>query len=93
MLKIKPLKIFVLLFAIENIMSKTYLIETTAEEQNGKYYTNTRKVFCEAQGKGRAKGPLRKVTQRSFIDYRLSIIDILSLELTLNLVASTHPDV
>ena len=24
--------------------------------------------FCEAQGKGRAKGPLRKVTQRSFID-------------------------
>ena len=32
--------------------------------------------FCEAQEKGRAKGRLRKVTQRSFIDYRLSIIDI-----------------
>ena len=45
MLRIKPLKIFVLLFAIENIMSKTYLIETTAEEENGKYYTNTRKVI------------------------------------------------
>ena len=26
---------------------------------------------CEAQGKERAKGRLRKVTQRSFIDYRL----------------------
>ena len=24
--------------------------------------------FCEAQGKGRVKGQLRKVTQRSFID-------------------------
>ena len=23
--------------------------------------------YCEAQGKGRAKGPLRKVTQRSFV--------------------------
>ena len=45
MLKMKLLKIFVLLFAIENIMSKTYLIETTAEEENGKYYTNTRKVI------------------------------------------------
>ena len=41
---------------------------------------------CEAQGKGRAKGRLRMVTQRSFVDYRLSIIDIFSLELTLNLV-------
>ena len=44
MLKIKLLKILVLLFAIEYVMSKTYLIETTAEEENGKYYTNTRKV-------------------------------------------------
>ena len=25
-------------------------------------------LFCEAQGKGRAKGRLRKVTERSFID-------------------------
>ena len=31
---------------------------------------------CEAQGKERAKGRFRKVTQRSFIEYRLSIIDI-----------------
>ena len=45
MLKIKLLKILVLLFAIEYVMSKTYLIETTAEEENGKYYTNTRKVI------------------------------------------------
>ena len=37
------------------------------------------KEYCEAQGKGRSKGRLRKVTQRSLIDYRLSIIDILSL--------------
>ena len=29
---------------------------------------------CEAQGEGRAKSRLRKVTQRSFIDCRLSII-------------------
>ena len=45
MLRIKLLKILVLLFAIEYVMSKTYLIETTAEEENGKYYTNTRKVI------------------------------------------------
>ena len=30
---------------------------------------------CEAQGKGRAKGRLRKVTQRSFIDYRWWMVD------------------
>ena len=30
--------------------------------------------YCEAQGKGRAKGRPRKVTQRSFIDCRLYII-------------------
>merc|ERR1712242_514794 len=46
---------------------------------------------CEAQGKGRAKGRLRMVTQRSFVDYRLSIIDIFSLELTLNLVVTFPP--
>ena len=45
-------------------------------------------VYCEAQGKGRAKGRLRKVTQWSFIDHRLSIIYGFSLELTLNLVES-----
>ena len=31
---------------------------------------------CEAQGKGRARGRPRMVTQRSFIDYRLVIVDI-----------------
>ena len=31
---------------------------------------------CEAQGKGRARGRLRKVPQRSFIDCGLSIINI-----------------
>ena len=36
---------------------------------------------CEAQGKGRAKGQPRKVTQRSFIDYRWWMVDILSLML------------
>ena len=43
------------------------------------------KEYCEAQGKGRSKGQLRMVTQRSFIDYRLSIIDILSLSYRLNI--------
>ena len=37
--------------------------------------------FCEAQGKGRAKGRPRKVTQRSFIDCRWWMVDILSLML------------
>ena len=27
--------------------------------------------YCEAQGKGKVKGRLRKLTQRSFIDCRL----------------------
>ena len=32
--------------------------------------------YCEAKGKGRAKGTLREVNQLSFIDYRLSIINV-----------------
>ena len=38
-------------------------------------------LFCEAQGKGRAKGRPRKVTQRSFIDGGWWMVDILSLML------------
>ena len=38
-------------------------------------------IYCEAQGKGRAKGRLRKVTQRSFIDDGWWMVDILSLML------------
>ena len=37
--------------------------------------------YCEAQGKGRAKGRPRKVTQRSFIDGGWWMEDILSLML------------
>ena len=37
--------------------------------------------YCEAQGKGRAKGRPRKVTQRSFIDGGWWMVDILSLML------------
>ena len=37
--------------------------------------------YCEAQGKGRAKGPTRKVTQRSFIDGGWWMVDILSQKL------------
>ena len=42
---------------------------------------NWNSIYCEAQGKGRAKGRHRKVTQRSFIDYRWWMVDILSLML------------
>ena len=38
-------------------------------------------IYCEAQGKGRAKGRPRKVTQRSFIDGGWWMVDILSLML------------
>ena len=44
--------------------------ERTHEENN-----------CEAQGKGRARGGPRKVTQRSFIDGGWWMVDILSLML------------
>ena len=37
--------------------------------------------FCEAQGKGRARGGRRKVTERSFMDGGWWMVDILSLEL------------
>ena len=43
--------------------------------------TPTNSLNCEAQGKGRAKGRPRKVTQRSFIDCRWWMVDILSLML------------
>ena len=36
---------------------------------------------CEAQGKGRAKGRPRRVTERSFIDGGWWMVDILSLML------------
>ena len=38
-------------------------------------------IYCEAQGKGRAKGRLRKVTQMSFMDGGWWMVDILSLML------------
>ena len=37
--------------------------------------------YCEAQGKGRAKGRPRKVTKRSFMDGGWWMVDILSLML------------
>ena len=42
---------------------------------------NPSKIYCDAQGKGRGKGCLRKVTQRSFIDGGWWMVDILSLML------------
>ena len=44
-------------------------------------WNNTLTWYCEAQGKGRAKGRPRKVTQKSFIDGRWWMVDILSLML------------
>ena len=44
-------------------------------------YQKFNKNSCEAQGKGRAKGRPRKVTQRSFIDGGWWMVDILSLML------------
>ena len=38
-------------------------------------------VYCEAQGKGRARDGPRKVTQRSFMDGGWWMVDILSLML------------
>ena len=48
--------------------------------------------FCEAQGKGRAKGRPRKVTQRSFIDGGWWMVDILSLMLYIKFDCH-HPQV
>ena len=41
----KLLEIFVLLFALEGTMSKSYLIETTEEKHGNDYFTNIRKVI------------------------------------------------
>ena len=49
-------------------------------------------VLLWSSGKRKGKGSTQEVNQRSFIDYRLSIIDIFSLELTLNLVATHLPN-
>ena len=45
---------------------------------------------CEAQGKGRAKGQPRKVTQRSFIDGGWWMVDILSLMLYIKFGCHHH---
>ena len=48
---------------------------------------------CEAQGKARAKGRPRKVTQRSFIDGGWWMVDILSLMLYIKFGCHHHPKV
>ena len=45
---------------------------------------------CEAQGKGRAKGRLRKVTQRSFINGGWWMVDIFSLMLYIKFGCHHH---
>ena len=45
---------------------------------------------CEAQGKGRAKGRPRKVTQRSFMDGGWWMVDILSLMLYIKFGCHHH---
>ena len=49
------------------------------------------KENCEAQGKGRAKGRPRKVTQRSFMDGGWWMVDILSLMLYTTFGCVTFP--
>ena len=49
-------------------------------------------LYCEAQGKGRAKGRPRKVTQRSFMDGGWWMVDILSLMLYIKF-GCHHPKV
>ena len=46
---------------------------------------------CEAQGKGRARGGPRKVTQRSFMDGGWWMVDILSLMLYTTFGCVTFP--
>ena len=46
-------------------------------------------LYCEAQGKGRARGGPRKVTQRSFMDGGWWMVDILSLMLYIKV--GCHP--
>ena len=44
------------------------LVQTCEYTGSHSYYNSFFSSYCEAQGKGRAKGRPRKVTQRSFID-------------------------
>ena len=55
--------------------------QTVIFERNNALCVMQNIYCCEAQGKGRAKGRPRKVTQRSFIDCRWWMVDILSLML------------
>ena len=59
--------------------------------REGHHTPSPPKIYCEAQGKGRAKGWLRKVTKRSFIDYRWWMVDILSLMLYTKFGCVTFP--
>ena len=51
------------------------------------------KLYCEAQGKGRARVGPRKVTQRSFMDGGWWMVDILSLMLYTKFGCHHPPDV
>ena len=60
--------------------AETLLALQQQQQQLMTVYNNMNRN-CEAQGKGRAKGRPRKVTQRSFIDGGWWMVDILSLML------------
>ena len=64
--------------ATQTTMKKNYIIRKMRSFIKIHHGTN---IYCEAQGKGRAKGRPRKVTQRSFIDGGWWMVDILSLML------------
>ena len=67
------------------LLGLCYLSDTPLDSKpssiQGKGYLLKCRYYCEAQGKGRAKGRPRKVTQRSFLDGGWWMVDTLSLML------------
>ena len=66
------------------------LDHSNGEGTNTNKISNNFKYFCEAQGKGRARGGPRKVTQRSFMDGGWWMVDILSLMLYIKFGCHHH---
>ena len=53
------------------IVTQMRMVTLFLEPETVKVDRSAHIVYCEAQGKGRAKGRLRKITQRSFIDWSI----------------------
>ena len=71
-------------------MAPRYEIQTESSQNLISYISRLVLLYCEAQGKGRARGGPRKVTERSFMDGGWWMVVYLSLMLYIKFGCHHH---